>query len=101
MDDFYRNVIGPYWPRQRRHVEEGYRNLRLPLAAMAAPGFELETHWSVDEALGYLDTWSAVRRYRAARGRDPLELLAPGLRRAWGGDHRLLSWPLQVRAGRR
>jgi len=82
-------------------VEEGYRNLPLPLAEFAVPEFALETHWNVGEALAYLDTWSAVRRYRVARGRDPLELLAPGLRCAWGGDRRLISWPLQVRAGRR
>ena len=28
---FYWDVVGPYWPPERRHVEEGYRILPVPL----------------------------------------------------------------------
>ena len=97
--DFYRNVTGPYWPRERRHVEEGYASLPFPFEERPAPRFELETRWTVDEALGYLGTWSAVERYRRMRRRDPLALLEPRLRHAWGDGERLLSWPVHLRVG--
>lgn len=101
VEDFYRNVVGPYWPRQRRHVEEGYRRLPFPFEELAAPSLAIETSWSLEEALGYVGTWSAVKRCRNACGREPLELLEPGLARAWGPGRRPARWPLHVRAGRR
>ena len=36
IGDFSRDVVGPYWPRERRHVEEGYRGLELPFPDEAA-----------------------------------------------------------------
>ncbi len=100
VDDFYRDVVGPYWPPERRHVEERYRRLELPLEAVFAPEFELWTEWDVETALAYLGTWSAVQRCRRLRGADPLSLLAPLLRPAWGPDRRALRWPIHLRACR-
>lgn len=99
--DFYRNVTGPYWPRERRHVEERYASLPFPFEEWPAPVFSLQTRWDVGEALGYLGTWSSVARYRRLRGRDPLLLVAPLLRQAWGNEERLLEWPIHLRAGRK
>lgn len=101
VDEFYRDVVGPYWPPERRHVEERYATLPMPLEPVAAPSFELATDWDVDTALAYLGTWSAVQRYRRLRGGDPLVLLEPLLREAWGAGPRRLNWPIHLRAGRR
>ena len=101
LADFYRNVTGPYWPRERRHVEERYASLPFPFEEWLAPHFSLQTRWRVDEALGYLGTWSSVARYRRLRGRDPVALVAPLLRQAWGSGERRLRWPIHLRAGRK
>lgn len=98
--DFSRDVVGPYWPRERRHVDEGYRDLVVPLEALAVPIFEMRTCWDAAAMLGYLDTWSAVRRCRARSGRDPLALLSGPLTEAWGEGTRDMRWPLVVRAHR-
>jgi SAM-dependent methyltransferase len=98
--DFSRDVIGPYWPRERRHVDEGYRDLAVPLPPLDPPPFEMKTDWDVEAMLGYLDTWSAVRRCRGRSGRDPLALLAAPLAQAWGAGRRDVRWPLVVRAHR-
>lgn len=98
--DFSRDVVGPYWPRERRHVEEGYRELRLPMTPLPAPAFEMHSHWDIAAMLGYLDTWSAVRRCRARSHRDPLALAVGPLTAAWGTGQRSLSWPLWLKAGR-
>jgi SAM-dependent methyltransferase len=98
--DFSRDVVGPYWPRERRHVDEGYRDLVAPLAPVAAPAFEMSAWWDAAAMLGYLDTWSAVRRCGARRGRDPLRLLAPALAAAWGAASRDVRWPMSVKVHR-
>lgn len=98
--DFSRDVVGPYWPRERRIVEEGYASVPLPFPEIAHPGFEMTTRWDAAAMLAYLDTWSSVRRCRAATSRDPLALLAGPLAEAWGTGPRDMRWPLAVRAGR-
>ena len=98
--DFSRDVVGPYWPRERRHVEEGYRDLALPVAPIDAPAFAMHSYWDADAMLGYLDTWSAVRRCRARSGRDPLALAVAPLSAAWGSGRREVRWPLFLKAGR-
>jgi hypothetical protein len=57
-------------------------------------------HWDAAAMLGYLDTWSAVRRCQTRSGRDPLRLLAPALGDAWGAGARAVRWPLSVKVYR-
>jgi SAM-dependent methyltransferase len=99
VDHFYRDVVGRWWPPERRFVEDAYRTLPFPLREETAPEFTLATEWDLDQALGYFASWSAVQRCRDATGVDPL----PGLRRAleahWTGLRRL-EWQLHLRVGR-
>ncbi len=100
--EYHDGLVGPYWPRERRHVEEGYRMVPFPFEEIAAPPFRMEVGWDLDRFLGYLGTWSATRACREATGRDPLAGVADRLRRAWGagGRRRSVRWPLHLRAGR-
>ena len=98
---YYTDVVGPYWPPDRRHIESGYRSLPFPLKELTAPEFEMTARWTLEDLHGYLDTWSATRRYLAARGEHPLVSLRPVLTEAWGGaPERTVTWPLFLRLGR-
>ncbi len=99
--DFYRNVTGPYWPRERRYVEERYASLPFPFEEFAAPPFQFQLDWMAADAIAYLGTWSAVQRYLDARGNDPVALVAPPLAAAWGPGTRRVSWPIHLRIGRK
>ncbi|MBX3702931.1 MAG: class I SAM-dependent methyltransferase [Steroidobacteraceae bacterium] len=98
--DFARDAVGPYWPRERRLVDEGYRGLALPFAPLATPPFAMEAVWDCAAMLGYVGTWSAVARCRARSARDPMALLVPALAAAWGEGRRAVRWPLVVKAAR-
>ena len=98
--DFSRDVVGPWWPRERRHVEEGYRDLLPPFPALDAPRFEMQADWEFDAVFGYLGTWSAVRRALIRTRRNPLGLLEAPLRSAWGAGARRVRWPLVLRVHR-
>ncbi len=103
MDRFYSETVGPYWPPERRLVEEGYRSLPFPYGEVSVPRFTMEARWSLPNLLGYLGSWSAAARYREARGSDPLPALARELEAHWGdaASIRTIRWDLTVRAGHR
>ena len=102
VQDFYSNTVGPYWPPERRLVEDGYRTIPFPFAEIVPPAFRMETKWTLDQLLGYFSTWSATNRYIKATGRNPLTALSADLARAWGDTNtpRLITWPLSLRIGR-
>lgn len=102
VQDYYSNIVGSYWPPERQHIENGYRSIPFPLVEVAAPNFVMQTEWSLENLLGYLETWSAARRYRQAReGADPLEPVRVRFMRAWGeASTRAVTWPVFLRAGR-
>jgi SAM-dependent methyltransferase len=100
IDDFYDNVVGAFWPPERRYVELGYRTLPFPWREATPPEFVLETDWDLEQVLGYLASWSAVQRYVDRHGRDPLLPLRGPLESAFGATGpRRLSWSIHVRLG--
>jgi len=98
---FYHELIGPYWPPERRYVDENYTTIPFPFAGIAAPLFAMESEWELGHLLGYLGTWSAVKEYERQQGQNPLALIAEELATAWGdpGRARRISWPLSLRVG--
>lgn len=99
---FHDAVVGPYWPPERIYIEEGYRRLPFPFREYAAPVFSMQGEFTGDALLGYLGTWSAVKRYREEEGADPLPGLDTRLAAAWPRDRNTVTatWPLWMRAGR-
>lgn len=53
VDRFYEDVVGEYWPPERRYVEAAYRTLPFPWAEERPPPFRLVTEWSLEQAMGY------------------------------------------------
>lgn len=100
---FYRDIVGPYWPPERRWVDEQYVTIPFPFEPVATPVFTIPVAWNLRAMLGYVESWSAVQRYKDDTGRDPMPLLAERVAPAWGeaGRVRHFEWPLAVRLGRR
>lgn len=99
---FYRQTLERYWPPQRRHVEEGYRSLPFPFDEIATPTFEMREEWSLDEMLGYVETWSATMALAKAAGRERIDEFRSAVAKVWGNPEtrRLIRWLLSVRLGR-
>ncbi len=102
VQDFYENIVGPYWPLERRFVEAGYRTIPFSFTEIAAPSFRMEARWSLGQLLGYFSTWSATNRCIKATGENPLVPLADQLKPVWGeaDSPRRVVWPLALRIGR-
>lgn len=100
VDHFYEDVVGPCWPLERRFVDERYLTLPFPWREAATPEFTLDAQWGLEQVLGYLDTWSAVQRYRDQQGIDPLPELRDRLLHRWpSGTRRRVRWPVHLRLG--
>ena len=96
-------LTGPYWPPERAHIDAGYRTIPFPFAKIAAPEFPMIMRWNVDQLLAYLRSWSATQRYIKAKGEDPVALVEPKLRTAWGDPARVreVRWQFHLLAGNR
>lgn len=101
VQQFYRDVVGPYWPSERRWIEENYRTIPFPFEELHAPKLEMHFDWSLDTLIGYIASWSATARYVKARSENPLVALRERLLPWWYGMRtRRISWPLALRIGR-
>ena len=99
---FYSEIVGPYWPPERVHVEAGYASIPMPFPSLPSPGFAMESAWNLPAMFAYLGTWSAAQYYRKATGKDALDLVREEMAAAWGDPGRLrtVTWPLSLKLGR-
>ncbi|BCR03448.1 methyltransferase [Desulfuromonas versatilis] len=98
---YYREIVGPYWPTERKWVEQQYRTIPFPFEERPAPTFNLTAEWELTDLLGMLRTWSATRICLETTGSDPVLLIEESLARAWGEPttSRSVVWPLSLRVG--
>lgn len=100
LNRLYADIVDEFWPPERDIVDRAYVDIEFPAPLLDLPGFEMSAAWSVDDMLGYLRTWSATRRYERQHGADPVAIIEPRLRAAWGDATRTAVWPLNVFAYR-
>jgi hypothetical protein len=101
IKSFYSETLRGYWPAERALVEAGYSGIVFPFTERVAPVFLMERNWTLEHLAGYVDTWSAVARYRKANGESPVGQLVEALRPVWGDADtvRRVTWPLELRIG--
>ncbi|MBM9576083.1 class I SAM-dependent methyltransferase [Leptospira sp. 201903070] len=101
VDKLYEEIVGAYWPPERKYVEEEYKTISFPFKEVPTPTFSMKEEWTVDQVLGYLRTWSSVQKYIQKNESDPVILIESDLRSAWGEvNTRTVEWPLFFRIGR-
>jgi SAM-dependent methyltransferase len=102
---YYFETLAGFWPPERRHVENGYRDLVWPWPELAAPKLARMTmlaEWTRAELVGYVTTWSATAKLVAAQGNAPLDAFVAELAQEWPDDRerRTIRWPLTLRLAR-
>ena len=99
--DFHESVER-YWPPERALVARRYADLPFPFEEIPVPSVTMTAAWDLERTLGYLSTWSSVKRCTKETGRDPIAEFAERFANAWGDpqDEKTVTWPLVLRAGR-
>jgi SAM-dependent methyltransferase len=99
MDYYYKEVVGPYWDKERRLIDEHFASIDFPFEELKAPPFEFSFQWSLDELNGYMETWSAVQNYKQEKGVSPVNNFIRQLEPDWTGSM-TVTFPLFMRVGK-
>lgn len=102
FESFYARDLHAFWPPERPLVERGYVDLPFPFDEIEAPELSIERDWPLHALLGYVETWSATRRARAAGEAARVEAFIAEAHARWGdaGTQRRVTWPVRMRLGR-
>jgi SAM-dependent methyltransferase len=99
INHFYDDVIGGYWDKERKHIEEHYVNLYFPFKEIATPSFTISVLWNRDELKGYFTTWSAVQKYISEKGENPVDKLMMEINTFWKGEKQIVNFPVFLKLG--
>lgn len=103
IEKFHTDIIGPYWPPERALLDNGYTRIAFPYARIETPQFYMNAQWKFSHLIGYLNTWSAVKQYEKAQGKNPIEQHFNEFEAAWGNLDRekKIYWPLILYVGKK
>lgn len=102
VHQFYDNEIGPYWPAERKLVDEGYQTIEFPFQEMSVTPMEIELEWGLEEMMGYISTWSAVKKAKDLGQGDLLTAFYDDMCDLWGdaSQKKRFIWPINMRVGK-
>ncbi len=101
VQDFYLNVVGPYWDAERRHIDAQYTTIPFPFEAIETPRFSLNFKWQRDEFEGYLHSWSSVQNFIKAKGFNPIPNFMLDIEAVWGEfECKELYFPVFMKIGK-
>ena len=98
--EFYKNVVGPYWDKERKYIDENYTTIPFPFKEIQAPALVNKFEWDIDHLIGYINTWSAVKHFIKQNGYNPVDKIYSSIEQYWGKERiREVCFPLLLRIG--
>ena len=100
---FYQNIVGDYWPEERRLLESKYKDFPIVLTPIPAPEFEMVTRWDRNHLFRYFRSWSATQRYISAKGDEAIKNFELALSKLWPVAQvtKTIHWPLFLKVAQR
>jgi ubiquinone/menaquinone biosynthesis C-methylase UbiE len=84
IDHFYKEIIGPYWNAERKHIDNEYHSIKFNLPEIKVnKQFFINVDWTIHELEGYINSWSAVQNYMIKNQDIPVNLIIEKIRRYW------------------
>lgn len=98
--DFYKNVVGSYWDKERKYIDEKYKTIPFPFNEIESPKFYIKSEWTFEHLLGYFETWSAIKHFIKTNKYNPVDNIFDKLKEAWGNDlSKKITFPVLLRIG--
>jgi len=99
--DFYDNVIGKYWDKERKYIDDNYKTIPFPFDEIQTPNFVNTQYWTLEHLIGYLNTWSAVKHFIKQNNYNPIDKLQKDIEQLWDNEQtKQVYFPLLLRIGR-
>ena len=99
MKKFYTEIVGPYWDKERKYVDDNYNSVPFNFTSLPTKQFFIKTEWTKDELIGYLNSWSSVQHFIDANKYNPLNDIISDLDLFWKGN-KAVFFPLFLKLGR-
>ncbi|MEO6819236.1 MAG: methyltransferase domain-containing protein [Ginsengibacter sp.] len=101
ISNFYKNVIGIYWDKERKYIDEKYQTIPFSFSEIHTSKFVNKLTWRIEHLIGYINTWSTVKHFIKKNGNNPVDKLQIEIEKIWGNEvMREISFPLLLRIGR-
>lgn len=101
ITDFYTNIIGSYWDKERKYIDENYTTIPFPFDEIQTPNFVNSQNWTLEHLIGYLNTWSAVKHFIKKNNYNPIDILQKDIEQHWSNElTKEVHFPLLLRIGR-
>ena len=100
IDELYWDITRKYWDKERQYVDDRYQTIPFPYKEFEAPEINIMLQWNLEQALGYLRTWSGAKHYMEHNNEDPVSIIEQRFRATWNNNEiRTVKFPLFIRAG--
>jgi hypothetical protein len=101
INNFYANVVGPYWDDERKYLEQNYETVPFGFPLLSYQTFSIETRWSLEDLTGYLNSWSAVQHFITANEYNPVNGFEEEISTILKNDEYMnISFPVFLKIGR-
>jgi ubiquinone/menaquinone biosynthesis C-methylase UbiE len=98
IHSLYEDILGPYWSKERKIVEDKYQSIPFLFEEIEAPVFKMELDWSLSQLTGYLYTWSSVQKFIHKNNSDPIKQIYNDLAAVWAqrntSHKKRVVWPI-------
>ena len=98
IQGFYSGVLGGYWPQERSYVDEAYKTIPFPYSKVKTPDLNIKRAWSLEQLCSYLESWSAVEKYKRENGNSGVAPIKKQLAPYWA-DNCIVTWPISLLLG--
>jgi len=101
INSFYKDVVGPYWDKEREHIDNSYQTIPLYFKELRLKrDHTIKTKWTLHELDGYLNTWSSVQNYMAEHQQNPVPQLIEKIGHFWDDNaDKDVTFPIFTRIG--
>lgn len=101
LDRFHDFAFGKYFSENRKYFDERYQTLPFPFEEIDCPGFESKYRWGIGDVEGYLNSWSAVQKFKSDDGFNPVDDFIEELASYWPEkEEKEVTFPVFLRLGR-
>lgn len=91
----YYHTLKGYWDAERRYIDEEYKTIPFPFEVLTDQRFTMQFNWTKSQFMGYLNTWSAIKHYRAQnQAEDQSDLLSSFMYGIDEGEPMIVEFPI-------
>ncbi|MDT7830014.1 class I SAM-dependent methyltransferase [Pricia sp. S334] len=99
ISDFYDKMFRSHFTENREYLDKGYKTIPFPFLEIGYYEFAATYNWNIKDLSGYMQSWSAVQKFREINGFDPTDGIITELSKDWKSSQ-TVRFPVFLRLAR-